>query len=190
MRRSLNLASDPFINYRPFAVTVSALGLVALLLTVALALQTFTVWRRGTQAQERLFELQQRREQLTAEQTLLETELREPQTMAVLERAGFFNRLINQKGLSWARLFVDLEKALPPRVRVVALTPRLRDDGRVDVRMRVGADSEGALVEFLEALGQSGKFSEYKVDSVNSQGSQGDAVVAQLVAIYVQESPQ
>ena len=29
MRRVLNLASEPFINFRPFAVTVSVLGLLA-----------------------------------------------------------------------------------------------------------------------------------------------------------------
>jgi Tfp pilus assembly protein PilN len=184
MRRVLNLATHPFINYRPFAVTTAALGLVALVLTVAVAVQAFTVWRRGTEAQERLFELQQRREQFAAEQTRLETELREPATMAVLERAGFFNRLISQKRLSWARLFVDLEKALPARTRVVSLTPRLRDDNRVEVRMRVGADSEGALIELLEALGQSGTFPEYRVESVSNEGARGDAVVAQLIAIY------
>jgi Tfp pilus assembly protein PilN len=190
MRRAVNLASDPFINYRPFWVTVTALGLLALVLTAALGVEGFTVWRRGTQAQERLFDLQQRRNQLETEQTQLEAELRVPQTMAVLERAGFLNHLISQKRLSWARLFVDLEKALPARTRVVSLAPRLRDDGRVEVRLRVGADSEGALVELLESLGQSGKFPEYRIDSVSSEGSRGDAVVAQLIAIYAQGNKQ
>ena len=104
--------------------------------------------------------------------------------MVVLERAGFFSRMVSQKRLSWARLFLDLEQALPPRVRVVSLSPRLRDDGRVEVRMRVGADSEGAVVEFLESLGQSGKFPEYRIESVSAEGQRGDAVVAQLIAIY------
>jgi Tfp pilus assembly protein PilN len=184
MRRPLNLATDPFINYRPFAVTTTVLGLVALVLTVALGVEALTIWRRGTEAQERRFELQQRRQQLAAEQAKLETELRDPATMAVLERAGFFNRLISQKRLSWARLFVDLEKALPARTRVVSLTPRLRDDNRVEVRMRIGADSEDALIELLEALGQSGKFPEYRVESVTGGSGRGDAVVAQLTAVY------
>jgi len=79
---------------------------------------------------------------------------------------------------------------LPARTRVVSLSPRLRDDGRLEVRMRVGADSEGAIVELLEALGQSGKFPEVRLDSQSAEGSRGDAVVAQVVAIYVQESGQ
>jgi len=190
MRREVNLASEPFTNYRPFGVTVAALGLVAVVLTAWLGVEAYTIWRRGTEAQERLFELQQRRAQLTTEQTQLEAELRVPATMAVLERAGFFNGLISQKRLSWARLFVDLEEALPARTRVVSLSPRLRDDGRLEVRMRVGADSEGAIVELLEALGQSGKFPEVRLDSQSAEGSRGDAVVAQVVAIYVQESGQ
>ena len=163
---------------------------MAVVLTAWLSVEAYTIWRRGTEAQERLFELQQRRAQLTTEQTQLEAELRVPATMAVLERAGFFNGLISQKRLSWARLFVDLEEALPARTRVVSLSPRLRDDGRLEVRMRVGADSEGAIVELLEALGQSGKFPEVRLDSQSAEGSRGDAVVAQVVAIYVQESGQ
>lgn len=190
MRRAVNLASHPFINYRPFWVTASALGLVALVLTAWLGVVAFTTWRRGTQAQERLYDLQQRRAQLAAEQDELEKELRVPTTMAVLERAGFFNRLITQKRLSWARLFIDLERALPARTRVVSLSPRLRDDGRVEVRMRVGADSEKSIVELMDALGQSGKFAEVKLDSQSSETSRGDAVVAQLIAVYVQGSGQ
>ncbi|MGH9788217.1 MAG: hypothetical protein ACRD4U_05890 [Candidatus Acidiferrales bacterium] len=188
MRRQLNLASEPFINYRPFWVTATTLGLAALALTAWLGLETYTIWRRGTEAQERLHELQQRRAELTAEQTELETELRVPHTMAVLERAGFFNQLITQKRLSWARLFVDLEKALPARARVVSLSPRLGDDGRVEVRMRVGADSEQAIVELMDALTESGKFAEVRLDSQSAEGTRGDAVVAQLIAVYVQGS--
>ena len=190
MRRAVNLASDPFINSRPFMVTASALGLVALALTLWLGVGAFTTWRRGTEAQERLYELEQRRAQLMAEQDQLEQELRVPQTMAVLERAGFFNQLISQKRLSWTRLFVDLEQALPARTRVVSLSPRLRDDGRVEVRMRVGADSENSIVELMDALGKSGKFAEVKLDSQSSETSRGDAVVAQLIAVYVKGSGQ
>jgi len=188
MRRALNLATDPFINYRPFWVTTLALGLVALLLTSWVGVEAFTVWRRGTEAQERLHDLEQRRAQLAAEQDELEKELRVPHTMAVLERAGFFNQLVTQKRLSWARLFIDLEKALPPRTRVVSLSPRLRDAGGVEVRMRVGADSEKSVVELMDALGQSGKFPEVKLESLTAETSRGDAVVAQLIAVYVQGS--
>ena len=190
MRRAINLASEPFINDRPFAVTATALALVALVLTVGLGVEAFTTWRRGTEAQQRYYELQQRRAELTQEQTELEQELRVPHTLAVLERAGFFNGLIRQKRLSWARLFVDLEQALPPRTRIVSLAPRLRDDGRVEVRMRVGADSEKAVVELMDALNQSGKFPEVRLDSQSAEGTRGDAVVAQLSAIYTQGSGQ
>ena len=187
MRRALNLATDPYVNQRPFWVTLVALGLLAAGLTVGSIYQSVTIWRRGTAAQARLYELQKRRADLAAEQQKLEEALRVPATLAVLERAQFFNQLIGQKRLSWTQLFFDLRQALPNEARVLSLSPRLRDDGRLQVEIRLGAATNGAVVEFLEALGQSGKFTEVKLDSQSSEGTgRADPVVAQVTAVYVQ----
>ena len=187
MRRALNLATDPYINQRPFWVKLTALAVLAVVLTGASIYQGFTIWRRGTAAQERLHDLQKRRTDLVAEQKTLEEELRAPVTWAVLERAQFFNLLIGQKRLSWTQLFVDLQQALPVEARVLSLSPRMRDDGRLQVDIRMGAANNGAVVEFLEALGQSTKFTEVKLVSQSSEGAREDAVTAQVTAVYMQE---
>ncbi len=187
MRRSLNLATDPHVNQRPFWVTLTALAVLAVGLTAASIYQGFTIWRRGTAAQERLHDLQKRRGDLAAEQKALEEELRAPVTWAVLERAQFFNQLIGQKRLSWTQLFVDLQSTLPVEARVLSLSPKMRDDGRLQVDIRMGAANNGAVVEFLEALGQSTKFTEVKLVSQSSEGAREDSVTAQVSAVYRQE---
>jgi Tfp pilus assembly protein PilN len=187
MRRTLNLATDPYINQRPFWVTLTALAVLAVGLTAASIYQGFTIWRRGTAAQERLHDLQKRRADLAAEQKTLEEELRAPATWAVLERAQFFNQLIGQKRLSWTQLFVDLQQTLPAEARVLSLSPRMREDGRLQVDIRMGAANNGAVVEFLEALGQSTKFTEVKLVSQSSEGAREDSVTAQVTAVYMQE---
>ena len=187
MRRALNLATDPYINQRPFWVTVTTLAVLAIGLTGWSIYQGATIWRRGTAAQARLHDLQKRRADLTAEQQVLEQELRVPATLAVLERAQFFNQLIGQKRLSWTQLFFDLQQTLPADTRVLSLSPRMREDGRLQVEIRLGAASNGAVVEFLEALGQSAKFTEVKLGSQSSEGTgRDDAVVAQVSAVYME----
>lgn len=186
MRRTLNLATDPHINQRPFWVTLTALAVLAVGLTAGSIYQGFTIWRRGTAAQARLHDLQKRRADLTAEQQALEQELRVPATLAVLERAQFFNQLIGQKRLSWTQLFFDLQQTLPPEARVLSLSPRMREDGRLQVDIRLGAASNGAVVEFLEALGQSSKFTEVKLASQSSEGGgRDDTITARVSAVYM-----
>ena len=188
MTRQLNLATQPYINQRPFWVTLIVLALLAVGLTSWSIYEGVTIWRRGTAAQARLHDLQSRRDALASEQKSLEQELRVPATLAVLERAQFFNHLIGQKRLSWTQLFLDLQQALPPEARVLSLSPRMRDDGRLQVAIRLGAANNGAVVEFLEALGQSTKFSEVKLDSQSSEGGdREDTVTAQVSAVYRQE---
>ncbi len=188
MRRALNLATDPYINQRPFWVTLAILAVLAIGLTGWSIYQGATIWRRGTAAQVRLHDLQKRSADLTAEQKALEQELRVPATLAVLERAQFFNQLIGQKRLSWTQLFFDLQQTLPPEARILSLSPRMREDGRLQVEIRLGAASNGAIVEFLEALGQSTKFTEVKLGSQSSEGTaRDDTVTAQISAVYMQE---
>ncbi|HXE74152.1 MAG TPA: PilN domain-containing protein [Candidatus Xenobia bacterium] len=188
MSRQLNLATRPYVNLRPFWVTFTALAVLAVGLTTGSVYEALTIWRRGTAAQARLHDLEKRAEELAAEQKALEQELRVPATLAVLERAQFLNHLIGQKRLSWTQLFFDLQQALPPEARVLSLSPRMRDDGRLQVGIQLGAANNGAVVEFLEALGQSEKFSEVKLDSQSSEGGEReDNVTAQVSAVYRQE---
>ena len=188
MRSALNLATDPYVNQRPFWVKLTALAMLAVGLTGWSVYQAATIWRRGTAAQARLHDLQKHRDDLASEQRELEQELRVPATLAVLERAQFFNQLIGQKRLSWAQLFFDLQQTLPLEARVLSLSPRMREDGRLQVAIRLGAANNGAVVEFLEALGQSPKFTEVKLGSQSSEGlGKGDSVTAQVSAVYMQE---
>ena len=50
---------------------------------------------------------------MTAEQAQLDAVLRKPENAEVLERSVFLNALLVRKGISWTRIFADLEKVLP-----------------------------------------------------------------------------
>jgi len=185
MRTSINLASQPFVDYRGFLLTAGILGLVALGCTVFLLVTGISTWRETTTTQGRLRALESRSAQLATEQHELETELRAPGNLDQLEQVHFANQLIRRKAFSWTQLFFDLQERLPGQVRVLSLSPSLRDDGRVLVEMRVGAGSQGALIEFLQSLEQGQKFRDVALHTQGEGRAGRDAIDARVTAVYV-----
>ena len=61
---------------------------------------------------------------MDADRIRLESVLRQPENAEVLERNLFLNSLLYAKGISWTRLFDDLEKVMPHNVRLVSIRPQ------------------------------------------------------------------
>ena len=84
-------------------------------------------------------------------------------------------------------MFMDLERVLPGGVHVVSIEPK-QVQGRVEVKLTVGATSDDAELKFLRALEESREFTEVQVQSIkspNQTGNQsGDQKVIQLTTLY------
>lgn len=188
MRNTINLATSPFVNYRPFALGAGLLGVVTLAVTVFVAMESVQAWQERTAAQAHLTALKSERARLMAEQQRLESELQDPATQAVLRRTRFLNDLIRQKNLSWTQLFFDVAERLPRQVRILSVSPSLRQDGRLQVELQVGGQSPPAVIEFLRALEDAEKFDQVELHSQNYRGGRGrDAMTAQVSVAYLQE---
>jgi type IV pilus assembly protein PilN len=188
MRVPVNLATRPFVNVRPFVVTTAVLGGAALVLTLLVLVVGVTTWRERATTLARLHRLDSERVRLITEQRRLETELRTPATQQLLERTHFLNQLIRQKGLSWTELFFDLQQCLPLQVRILSLSPSLREDGHLLVELRVGGASAAAVIDFLRALEEGEKFRDVVLRGQRrGTGSASDEMTAEVTAVYVQE---
>jgi Tfp pilus assembly protein PilN len=184
-RTSINLASQPFVDYRGFVLTAGALGLAALIFTTFLLVAGFVAWRETTTTQGQLRALESQGARLAAEQRRLEEELRRPGNFEQLEQVYLVNQLIERKAFSWTQLFFDLQERLPAQVRVLSITPAQRPDGRVAVDMRLGAATQTALIDFLKALEQGQKFREVTLYSQGESRGRGDAIDARVSTVYV-----
>lgn len=158
LRVPVNLASEPFENTR--RVWVGAIA-AAVLLTASLGLLiALSMMERGQADEMRstLARLRSRDQALAAEQARLEGVLRKPENAVVLERSLFLNSLLYAKGISWTRLFDDLEQVLPHNVRLVSIRPQVTSQNQVLLDMVVGAESEEPVVQFLMRLENSPQF--------------------------------
>ena len=159
MRIPINLASEPFRRDRAMVVASSVLAGL-LLLTLGLLVMLIVNERdQKRDVREATAQAEQQLARLTAEQSTLEATMRKTENADVLERSVFLNTLIARKGISWTRLFGDLEEVMPHNVRLVAIRPQTDPKNGIQLEMTVGAQSVEPVVDLLKRMEESGIFS-------------------------------
>jgi Tfp pilus assembly protein PilN len=117
---SLNLASQPFRNRALPWTIAGVITVVSLLLLVVLISKSSETNTRAT-AVER--EVDQERQQISALEHRVD-EIKQALTPEQLQTLQAAQALVERKRFSWARLFADLESALPSSVRVKRISVR------------------------------------------------------------------
>ncbi len=158
-RITLNLASEPFRRDRPL---LAGSAVAAVLMVALLAMQVMTILREreaAAEARATMAGLNREIAEVNRKISALEAELRKPANAAVIERSAFLNVLLKRKGVSWTRLFSDLEAVFPHDVRLVTIRPAVTAAGPVQLEMVVGAQAPTPVIELLRRLEGSKLFS-------------------------------
>jgi type IV pilus assembly protein PilN len=187
---AVNLASEPFERTRPMLVA-SAVAAVFLVILLAV-LVALSVTERGQAAELRqtIARLEARQRNLNAEQTRLEATLRQPENAEVLARSLFLNSLLYAKGISWTRLFDDLEKVMPYNVRLISIRPQAGGQGEIQLDMVVGAESAEPVVQLLTRLEGSPVFGATLIHN-RWPPTQSEPLLRYRVSVsYVQKLPE
>ena len=158
MKIPINLASQPFRRDRPMVVGsvivgVLLIGTLGTLISLALTdrAQLADTWRN-------IDRLNRRIRKVTAEQAALDAVLRQPDNAEVLERSVFLNALLYRKGISWTRIFADLEKTIPHNVRIISIRPFVNAQNQITLDMNVGSETPEPVITLLKALESSPLF--------------------------------
>jgi Tfp pilus assembly protein PilN len=117
---NLNLASQPFRN-RALPWTIAGVITVASLLALVFLISRSSQTTRRAAEVER--EVDGQRQQISALERRAE-EIKQALTPEQLENLRAAQSLVDRKRFSWARLFADLEGALPGSVRVKRISVR------------------------------------------------------------------
>ena len=158
MRIAVNLASEPFRRDRPMIVASSA---VAVLLTAVLGMLLWLAVAeryRSAEARAALASMQRQLQQLQQEETRLQGVLRRPENAVVLDRSVFLNQLLMRKGVSWTRIFSDLEGVTPHNVRLMSVRPQINSKNEVTLDMWVASQATEPVLQFIMQLEQSPVF--------------------------------
>ncbi len=148
----VNLSTERFKQDRRLLISA---GVVAALLVIALAVQTRVILRERDAARsdrEAYAALDTELRSLDTEYNRMAAQLRQPASTVVFDRSAFLNILLQRKGISWTRLFADLEAVFPPSVRLVAVRPYLTGDNQVQLDMVVGAAAPEPVIQLIQKL--------------------------------------
>ena len=191
MRVNINLASRPYEDvgefYRTWGMLVAAVALITVVLaglTIVSLVNARTVGQQTAKLRAQIAELDKQKQ---AAQELLNR----PENRETRDRSRFLNELIARKAFSWTQVFADLEKIIPARVHVLAITPGITDDNQILVDMRIESDSSEKSVELIRRLEESKTFRQPRLKSETSQTSPGGhaGVASQIVAFYTPKVP-
>ena len=103
---------------------------------------------------------------IAIEQAKLDAVLRRPENAQVLDRSLFLNGLLYRKGISWTKIFADLEAILPYNVRVISIRPSVNAQNQIVLEMSVGAEQTEPLLQLLMKLENSESFGHTSVSSI------------------------
>lgn len=158
MKIPINLASEPFRRDRPLIVAsmiVAGLLCVTLIVLGSLVLQER---QRSAEDREIVAKLSSDLLAVSAEQSKLEGTLRQPGNAEVIDKIAFTNLLLQRKGMSWTKLFADLEKVMPHDVRLMSVRPQINGRNELLLDMTVGATSSAPVIQMMSQMEGSSTF--------------------------------
>jgi hypothetical protein len=152
MKMQINLASEPFRRDRSLVVASAA---VAFLLACVLGMLIYVAAgerERASESREMIARLQTQLQSISQEETRLQGILRQPQNAEVLDRSVLLNSLLARKGVSWTKIFDDLENVTPHDVRLAQVRPQINSRNNLSLDMVVAAQSVEPILQFLMKL--------------------------------------
>lgn len=187
MNVRLNLATNALQTHRKFLAASGLIGVIAGIAFLALGWHVYSVRKaeesiraQQDQIRKEMLGLQRQRQQL-------EEFFARPENAKLHDRSSFLNTLIDQQSMNWTQMFMDLEKILPPGVRMLDVEPK-HEKGRVQVRFHIGAVNEEAKLKFVRGLEDSAVFTNVKETgerSVDASTPGPDRLLVELIVEYV-----
>jgi Tfp pilus assembly protein PilN len=187
MRIGINLASRPYQDEgRFYRLWGTALALTILLTAVILGISvrhyqnSRKEWVSARQAEARLASLKQ--EAAQAAQILAR-----PENRGTRDRSQFLNTAILQKSFSWTRLLEDMEKVMPPGLRVTSIAPVTDQHNHFVLRVHVQGETRDGAVQLLRNMEKSQHFRSPQLSSESHgeyRGVEG-GVISEIVTSYL-----
>jgi type IV pilus assembly protein PilN len=157
MRITVNLATRPFIELRPFFLRLRILMVVLAFVGVAALVAAHLLQKKLDVAKAQIDQVHAKVVAARSEKQGNEQRMKQPANAAVLSRAHFLNTLFLRKSFSWTAVMMDLETVLPAGVQVTSIEPQISSNGNVIIRMRVSGERDRA-VQLVRNLERSKRF--------------------------------
>ncbi len=168
MRISVNLASRPFVELRPFFARLRILMAILAVIAIGLGVALHFERQKLTVAEEEMAKVHRRTVAAQTEKRQNEARMQQKENASVLKRAHFLNALFAAKSFSWTAVMMDLENVLPTGVQVTSIEPAITPEHDVIIKLRVSGDRDRA-VQLVRNLERSSRFLSPQLKAENTQ---------------------
>jgi len=184
MRVRLNLATKPLATHRRFLVASATIACVSGIVFLTLGWHVYAARRAQEKILKRMEEIRVETGDLETRRAKLEKFFAQPENAKLSERAAFVNTIIDESSFLWTQMFMDLERVKPAGVRLLSISPKMVK-GNMEVKLKVGANSDDSKLKFLRALEGSKAFGKVVLlsDQVATQPGE-DRQVFELTVAY------
>ena len=180
----LNLATNPLLSHRRFLASSAALGLLGVLLFLGLGWRAYNLRKAEEDLRARRTKVEKEMAAVESERKKLELYFAQQEAAGFQDHAKFVVAVLQARSVNWTQMFMDLERTLPPGVRIVQIQPKL-DKGIVTVHFVVGATNQEAKLKLLKSFENSSSFSHVELLSDRAATRQGaDPLTIEFVAEY------
>jgi len=157
----LNLATNPLLSHRRLLAGSAVVGVFGLLLFLGLGWRAYQLRKAEEDLRARSSKIEKERATVDREREALQEYFEKQEAAGFQEHAKFVVGVLQARSINWTQMFMDLERTLPPGVRVVRIEPKL-DKGIVTVHFVVGAVSPEAKLKLLKSFENSTSFANMK----------------------------
>lgn len=178
-----NLSTRPFYNDRAVNLWLTALAVVAVLVTGVNVASVLRYSGSNTELVRQAAQDEDRAEELRKNAAALRASVDAKQIGEASEDARQANDLIDRRTFSWTELFNRFETTLPDNVRIRSVRPALDRDHRIGLTIAVLARGVDDVNAFMERLDATGLFQELR--SIEEHLNDEEQVESVLQAVYL-----
>jgi Tfp pilus assembly protein PilN len=157
----LNLATNPLLSHRRFLAGSAAAGVLGLVLLLGLGWRAYNLRKAEEDLRGRSDKIQKEMATVEKERNGLENYFAQQEAAGFQDHAKFVVEVLQARSINWTQMFMDLERILPPGVRIVHIQPKV-EKGIVSVHFVVGATNQEAKLKLLKSFENSTSFSNLK----------------------------
>jgi type IV pilus assembly protein PilN len=167
-----NLSTRPFYNERAVHLWLLVAAAVVVLATAFNVTRVLRYSRSDTTLAAQASHDENRGGELRQQAARLRATVDPKQVEFASTEARKANELIDRRTFSWTELLNRLETTQPDDVRLVAVRPRVEQDGRIVLTINVVSKSVDDVEMFMQSLEETGAFASLRpvVEQVNEEG--------------------
>jgi len=185
MRTRINLATQPYEDARRFYLQWGGLLLLLAVLAAVLLGLVLRSQRASRDIARKVAVERTQIAEIDRERAANEAILNRPENRDVRDKSRFLNALIVRKAFSWTQVFSDLEKIVPPRVRIVSIHPAVNTSSQLEIHLEAIGDSHDKAIELVRRMEESPTFLQPRVQAERYESGTTPGVDFTIVAQYV-----